>query len=244
MAIRILGAGGVKEGLRRTSELFTAESGIAHHIEIAPGPLIEERALADTADADLVVIPLPQFESLVEAGRVSAEDVALLGYVTVGVTIRNGDREPDLSSREAFVESLLAAKRVIYNEASSGTYVAGMLERIGVSERIKDKVAILPDGKSAMEALAADRSGRAIGFGHATEIRLHDYLGTRFVGPLPAEIGRQTPYAAGLLSLSDAPEATRRLIGLMTSSRGKALFLETGVLQAGSSGADRSAGSG
>jgi molybdate transport system substrate-binding protein len=230
MAIRILTAGGVKEGLRRTAELFSEETGIAHEIEIAPGPLIEERALADTADADLVVIPRPQFEGLVAAGKVPADDIAILGFVTVGVTIRTGDREPDLSSLEAFIDSLLAAERVIYNKASSGTYVARTLERIGVAGRIRDKVSVLPDGKSAMEALAADRSGSAIGFGHATEIRLHDYLGTRFVGALPEEIGRQTPYAAGPLSISATPDASRQLIALMTSPRGKALFLETGVL--------------
>jgi len=232
MTIRILGAGGVKEGMRRTAELFGAETGIAHHIEIAPGPLIEERALAGTADADLVVIPRPQFDGLVAAGKVPADSVALLGFVTVGVTVRNGDREPDLSSRDAFIESLLSAKRIIYNQASSGTYVARTLARIGIADRIKDKVSVLPDGKSAMEALAADGSGNAIGFGHATEIRFHDYLGTHFVGPLPGDIGRQTPYAAGVLVASEMPEAARRLIALMTSPRGKALFLETGVLQA------------
>ena len=232
MTIRILGAGGVKEGMRRTAELFSAETGIAHEIEIAPGPLIEERALAGTADADLVVIPRPQFDGLVAAGKVPADDVALLGFVTVGVTIRNGDREPDLSSRDTFIESLLSAERIIYNQASSGTYVAGTLARIGIADRIKDKVSVLPDGKSAMEALAADRSGNAIGFGHATEIRFHDYLGTHFVGPLPGDIGRQTPYAAGVLGASETPEAARGLIALMTSPRGKALFVETGVLQA------------
>jgi len=232
MTIRILGAGGVKEGMRRTSELFSAETGIAHHIEIAPGPLIEERALAGSADADLVVTTRPQFDGLVAAGTVPADSVALLGFVTVGVTVRNGDREPDLSSRDAFIESLLSAGRIIYNQASSGTYVARTLAKIGIADKIKDKVSVLPDGKSAMEAVAADRSGNVIGFGHATEIRFHDYLGTHFVGPLPGDIGRQTPYAAGVLVASETPEAAKRLVALMTSPRGKALFLETGVLQA------------
>jgi ABC-type molybdate transport system substrate-binding protein len=84
-----------------------------------------------------------------------------------------------------------------------------------------------------MEALAADRSGSAIGFGHATEIRLHDYLGTRLVGPLPGEIGRQTPYAAAPLAGAGQPDAARRLIDFMISPRGRQVFLDAGVLQAG-----------
>jgi ABC-type molybdate transport system substrate-binding protein len=84
-----------------------------------------------------------------------------------------------------------------------------------------------------MEALAADISGNAIGFGHATEIRLHDYLGTRLVGPLPGEIGRQTPYAAGLLADAGDNETGRALIDFMVSARGRQVFLDSGVLPAG-----------
>ena len=147
--------------------------------------------------------------------------------------IRDDVREPDLSSVDAFVRSLLAADRVIYNTASSGLYVAEVIDRLGLTEKIRGKLSILPTGKAAMEALAADMSGNAIGFGHATEIRLHDYLGTHLVGPLPGAIGRQTPYAAGLPVDAGRPDAARQLIDFMISARGVRLFHETGVLQAG-----------
>jgi molybdate transport system substrate-binding protein len=228
--VRILSAGAVKDGLRRSAELFGAETGIAHEIEFATGPVIQERVASGNANADLITLPRPQFDELIAAGHVRPEDVAVLGFVTVGVTIRDGDREPDLDSIDAFVASVLAANRVIYNTASSGQYVAKVFERLGLTDRIKSKVSILPDGKSAMEALAADRSGNAIGFGHATEIRLHDYLGTRLVGPLPGEIGRETPYAAGRLARAAEPEAARQLIDFMISPRGKKVFLDAGVL--------------
>jgi ABC-type molybdate transport system substrate-binding protein len=97
-------------------------------------------------------------------------------------------------------------------------------------ERIGSKVMALPDGKSAMEALAADRSGSAIGFGQATEIRLHDNLGTRLVGPLPDEIGQETSYAAGRLAAASSPDAARQLIDFMISPRGRQVFLDAGVL--------------
>jgi molybdate transport system substrate-binding protein len=163
---------------------------------------------------------------------VRPEDVEVLGSVTLGVTIREGDRVPDLSSVDAFVVSVLAADRIIYNTASSGQHVARIFERLGLAERIGRKVLALPDGKSAMEALAADRSGNAIGFGQATEIRLHDHLGTCFVGPLPGEIGHETHYAAGRLPAASDPDAARQLIDFMISPRGRQVFLDTGVLRA------------
>ena len=83
-----------------------------------------------------------------------------------------------------------------------------------------------------MEALAEDTSGNAIGFGHVTEIRLHDPLGTRLVGPLPNEIGRQTPYAAGLLVTARQPDEAKEFVSLMSSARGRQMFVESCVVQA------------
>jgi ABC-type molybdate transport system substrate-binding protein len=88
---------------------------------------------------------------------------------------------------------------------------------------------IWPTGRETMEALAADTTGNAIGFGHATEIRLHDKRGTRLVGPLPGEINRETPYAVGLFAGAEEPEAAKRLFDLMLSPQGRALFADTGV---------------
>ena len=230
--VRILSAGAVKGGVGRSAELFGSETGIAHAIEFATAPMIRERVVSGKANADLITLPRPLFDELIAAGHVRQEDIAVIGSVSLGVAIRNGDRVPDLASVKAFVASVLAADRIIYNTASSGQYVAQIFERLGLAEKIGRKVLALPDGKSAMEALAADRSGNAIGFGQATEIRLHDHLGTRFVGPLPREIGHETQYAVGRLAAASEPDAARQLIDFMISPRGRQVFLDTGVLQA------------
>jgi ABC-type molybdate transport system substrate-binding protein len=228
--IRILSAGAVKQGLRKCAELYSAEAGVGHEIEFATGPVIKERVVVGEANADIVALPRHQFDDLIVANRIRADDVAVLGSVTVGATVKNGTREPDLSSVDGFVASVLGADRVIYNLASSGQYVAMVLEGLGLTDQVKDRTSIFPDGRSTMEALAADTTGNAIGFGHATEIRLHDYLGTHLVGPLPDEIGRETPYAAG--RLAEAGEATQGLVDFMVSARGRQVFLDSGVLPA------------
>jgi molybdate transport system substrate-binding protein len=230
--VRILSAGAVKEGVRKSAELFGAETGIGHTIDFETAPVIKERVLSGDAGADLITLPRPQFDELIAAGHVRSEHVAPLGIIAVGVTIRDGDREPDLSSIDAFVGAVLAADRVIYNTASSGEYVAKVLGRLGLADKIRHKASVVPTGKAVMETLAADTSGNAIGFGHATEIRLHDHLGTRFVGPLPGGIGRETLYAAGPLAGAAEPEAARQLIDFMVSPRGRATLVETGILPA------------
>lgn len=228
--IRILSADAPKAGLRRAAEQFSAETGLAHSIELATGPVIKRRVESGAAEADLIVIPRPELEKLGDAGQVDPQSIATLGLVMVGATIRNGAREPDLSTVDAFVASVLGAARIIYNTASSGTYVAQMFDQLGLTERIKDKSTILPTGIAVMQELAADESGSAIGFGHVTEIRLHDKLGTRLVGPLPGEIGRETPYALGLLAGAKRAHGVRDLARFLTSPAARKIFLETGVL--------------
>jgi hypothetical protein len=77
-----------------------------------------------------------------------------------------------------------------------------------------------------METLAADRSGNAIGFGGATEIRLHDRLGTGLVGPREARSGKRHPTPPGVLRQRQS-QAARQLIDFMI--RRAAVFLDTGV---------------
>jgi molybdate transport system substrate-binding protein len=227
--LRILSADAPKAGLRKNAETFSRETGIAHEIELLTGPKIKERVLSGTIDVDLVIIPRPQFDDLTGAGFLDPNDITVIGHVTVGVTVRNGAREPDLSSVEGFKRSVLAADRLIYNTASSGQYIHQMFERLGMAEVVSQKATILGTGKAAMEALAADTTGTAIGFGHVTEIRLHDSLGTHLVGPLPGEIGRQTPYAGGVLSKAPNPDTARRFLAFLVSPGGRETFTETGV---------------
>jgi molybdate transport system substrate-binding protein len=228
--IRILSADAPKGGLRIAAERFSSESGIPHEIELATGPVIKARIAKGETGTDLVIIPAAWLSDLAAEGHVVAGTVAPIGKITVGVTIRTGAHEPDLSSVDSFVAAIRDADQVIYNTASSGTYVADMLARLGLEDDIRHKAVVLPTGVAVMEALAADETGRAIGFGHVTEIRRHADKGTRLVGPLPGEIGRETVYGVALNSGASQPDAARRLADYLVSPEGKAIFLDSGVL--------------
>jgi ABC-type molybdate transport system substrate-binding protein len=228
--IQVLSADAPKAGLRKGAAAFSAETGQPHEIELATGPIIKERVASGRANADLIVIPLAELDDLARAGHIDPRSVRPIGAVTVGVTIRNGAREPDISSVEAFIQSVLAADRLIYNTASSGQYIAKMFETLRLADKITEKSLILPTGKAVMEQLAADESGTAIGFGHVTEILLHNDLGTRLVGPLPGAIGRDTIYALGLLRDASQRDTAGRLADFLTSRTGKQIFVDTGVL--------------
>ena len=220
-----------KGGLRKNAELFSAETSIYHEIELATGPVIKRRVLCGEANADLIVIPRAEFDYLIAADQFKASEVAVIGLVTVGVTIRNGAREPDLRTVSGVHRFGAAADRIIYNTASSGQYVAKMLERLGLVEKIKHKSSILPTGKAVMEALAADTSGNAIGFGHVTEIRAARFPSAPISWVHCREkLAGRPPTRREFGPKAVHPDAARRLAEFLVSTRGKDVFRETGVL--------------
>lgn len=89
---------------------------------------------------------------------------------------------------------------------------------------------MVPNGAAVMEFLADKAPLNAIGFGHVTEIQLHDNLGTHLAGPLPETIGRHTVYAVGLHAAAAMPDAARALIARMVSAKGAADFAASGVV--------------
>lgn len=229
-AIRILSAGAPKTGVRACAEAFAAASGETFEIEFATAPVIRERVSAGAADADLVVAPLPAMKEFASAGHVEPEALSPIGSVTVGVVVRDGAREPDLITVEAFTQAVLAAEALVYNKASSGEYITCMLEKLGIAEQVASKTIRVPTGAAVMECLAAHPSDDVIGFGQITEIRLHDQLGTHLVGPLPEAIGKTTTYAAGPLAAAQGRDAARALADFMASPDGKRIFVASGVL--------------
>ncbi len=229
-AIRILSAGAPMTGVRKCAEANAAATGQPFEIEHATAPVLKERVDSRTAGADVIVAPHVAMEAFASAGHVDPGSVCVIGSVTVGVVVRNGAREPDLSSVEAFTRAVLAADAVVYNLASSGQYVAKTLQSLGLADKIAARTVIVPNGAAVMERLAEDAALDGIGFGHITEIRRHDDLGTHLVGPLPKAIGRQTPYAVGLLASASRPDAARALVDFMASTDGNRIFVASGVV--------------
>jgi molybdate transport system substrate-binding protein len=229
-ALRILSADAPQASVRECARRHAAETGRPFALALATAPAIRERVRASAAEADLVVAPLPVLEELAAEGRISPHSIAALGAVTVGVVVRDGAREPDLSSRQSFLESVLEADAVIYNTASSGLYVAELLVRLGIAETIAPRSVVVATGAAVIDELLARASADAVGFGHVTEIRRHEGRGVRLAGPLPEPIGRNTVYAAGALAGAVRAEAARAFVAFMTSPKGKRIFAARGVL--------------
>src|SRR5262249_2485961 len=98
------------------------------------------RLFGEGAAPDVVIAPPAALDELAKFGKIDSAAQITLGRVGVGVVIRDGAPKPDISTTDALKRALLEADSVIYNRASSGLYIEGLLQRLGLAEKIQAKV--------------------------------------------------------------------------------------------------------
>jgi molybdate transport system substrate-binding protein len=228
--VRILSAGAPKTGVRLCAEAFFGKSDQPFEIEFATAPVIKERVTSGSSCADVIVLPVPALRGVAAEALIVSDTVSVIGSVTTGVVVRNGASDPDISSVDAFLAAMLAADKLVFNSASSGQYIADMIERLGISDQVADKIERVATGRAVMEFLVEDTADKTIGFCQITEIKLLEHLGVHLVGPLPEAIGKVTTYAVGLSASAGNQRDARSLIEFMASANGKRIFIDSGVV--------------
>jgi molybdate transport system substrate-binding protein len=119
---------------------------------------------------------------------------------------------------------VLDADSVIYNRASSGLYVEGLLQRLGLAEQIQAKTKRYI-GTDMIEPLINGK-GKEIGFMPLVQILHFRGRGLQLVGPLPADIQNYTSYAA-----APAPKSEGGLtfVRFLETSEAKGIFVGAGI---------------
>lgn len=229
--IKILSAGAPKTGLADAARRFTNAGGLVCDIEFATAPVLRERVDHGTADADIIVAPTAAMDAFEAAAKIAAESRIRLGDIKTAVVVRDGAREPDISTKDALRQEILNADSLVYNKASSGQYIEEMMAALGVAEDVRGKVVRTDSGAGVMEHLAGSNISQEIGFGQLTEIRVHNGKGTHLVGALPEGVANITTYFAALLTDAASRDVARGLLDYLDSGEAREFFVASGVAQ-------------
>jgi molybdate transport system substrate-binding protein len=222
--IKLIAANALKEAVLELVPEFEKASG--HQVTTIWGGSegITKRITQGEA-VDVVIIAAQNIDRLIADGKLvkgSRADVAKSG---VGVAVRSGLPKPDISSSEAVKSAVLAAKSVAYSSGPSGFYLAALFRKMGISDRIKDKVKQPPSGVQVGELVA--RGEADLGFQQISE--LQHVKGIDYLGPLPAEIQEITVYSAGLHSASKVPEAGKALVQFLSGPKAGTVINKIGM---------------
>jgi molybdate transport system substrate-binding protein len=212
--IKVLTAGAFKQVLLAMLPEFERQSG--HKVIVdndTVGALTKRIEAGETFD--LAVLTPTGVDSLSKKGKLVPGSGRNLARVGIGVVVKEGAPKPDIGSVDAFKKALLAASSIAYIDpaagGSSGIYVAGLLDRLGIAAEMKGKSRLISGGAVA-EHVA--RGEAELGIHQISEIL--PVKGIALVGPLPAEIQSYTIYAAGVGANARQPDAAKDLLKALT----------------------------
>jgi molybdate transport system substrate-binding protein len=225
-SLAVLSAGAIEPGLKAAAAAFEKQNGHAVKITFNTAPELKKRMDANPA-FDVVIAPPAVIGEFAAAGKL-AETRANVGRVGMGVAVRDGAAAPDISNAEGLKRSVLAADSLVFNRASTGLYLEGLLKKMDVYAQVEGKTTRYPDGAAVMEHVIKGK-GNEIGFGAITEILLYQGKGLKFVGPVPAEVQNYTSYTAAPLASGKHQDLAQQFVSFLAGPVGKPLFVAAGV---------------
>lgn len=222
--IRVLSVGSLAAGLATIGEQYKAETGHDVIVEVGTAPVITARLEAgDTFD--ILITTAAIVEQAAVDGQVNSSTGAVVGRVGIGMAIRNGVTIPSVTTMDEFEQLLLDADTVVFNRGSSGIYVAGLIDRMGIRGQIEAATTVYPNGGGVIEHVLSG-SGTDIGLVPVTVIRTAEARGLRLVS-LPDDAQNYTSYTG--VVMSGAVDEADDFLRYLTTDAARETFAATGV---------------
>jgi len=227
--VDVMISGGFSAALRDLSPAFKQATG--NTIVMISGPSMGNTPqaipsrLARGESADVLIMVGYALDALIKQGRVVPGSRVDLARSGIAMAVRAGAPVPDISTVDAFKNTLLAAKSIAYSDSASGVYLSTELfPRLGIADQLKAKSTMIP--AEPVGAVIA-RGDAAIGFQQVSE--LLPIPGIHIVGPLPAEVQRTTTFSGGIVAGARHLEAAKALLAFLATPVATAAVAKSGM---------------
>jgi molybdate transport system substrate-binding protein len=230
--LKVLSAGAVKYVATDFAPRFTRDTG--DQVEFTFGTIGGVRKRLENGEtADIVMGTAPAIAQMEQSGVLVAGSCTDLGRTLTGLCVRADAPMPDISTPDRFKQTLLKARSIAYTNpqagGTSGIFLVGLLERLGIAEAVGRKALLCINGDDVVDKVAAGDA--EIGSTFLSEIV--PMKAVKAVGPLPQPIQNATAYAAGIMTGSSHREAAGRFIAMLTAPAQREAWLSLGFEPAG-----------
>ena len=213
---------GATPGVKELATAFAKKSG--HKVTVIQAEDAELKQRLNAGTADLITGNPGPIDQLVKDGKVVGNTVTPFVLAGLGLSVRAGAPKPDISTVDAFKQTLLNAKSITYlKEGASTIHLRKVFDQLGITEAIKAK-AVETQGEQVSEFVAEGK----VELGLIVIPNIMSVPGAEVVGPLPAAINSIIMFTAAVSTQTPNQQAARELIKLMKSPEAKPVIKAKG----------------
>jgi molybdate transport system substrate-binding protein len=222
--LTVLAGGGMTVQLNELGARFESASG--HKLTFRFGTTPELIKLATAGGPfDLAVVPREVFRDAAALARMASGPAIDIARVGLGVAVRSGAPKPDISTPEAFKQTLLKAQSIASIPASAaGAQVFGVFDRLGIGEAMKAKTMAQPNTGQIVQAVANGEAELGVFL-----VNVLTAPGVDVVGPFPAELQQEVVFAAVVAADTDKADIAKAFITYLMTPEAAAVIKAKGM---------------
>ena len=177
--------------------------------------------------ADAAVLLGTSVDALAAMGILTAASAQPFARSTIGMAVLKGAPKPDISTVEAFKQTLLNAKSIAHTvHGPSGSYFPGLIERLGIAEQVKPKTVTRPGGYIGVVVAAGEAE---MAFQQICELLA--VPGLDVIGPIPDDIQYNFDSKMAVFAESKNQAAAQQLLNYFARPDNAAKFTAAGLTQ-------------
>ena len=182
-------------------------------------------ARGQAQDVSIIFAPYPQ---AVSSGNVDPKSATTLARILLGITVKKGAPNPDISTPAAVKKALLASKSIVIVDPAQGTLggeAMDALKKLGLAGEVKPKMKIVEGSGQAEDAVAKGEAELFIG--PQVSDRLRD--GVELVGALPHSVSTPVDAVGYVSTKAKDPKAAKALVAYLRSPEAEAAYKAAGM---------------
>jgi molybdate transport system substrate-binding protein len=222
--LKVLAGGSMTVSLNELKPRFEQATGNKLTIVFDSTPNLIKAATSG-APLDLGVVPVDVMKDAAARARFAAGptiDIARVGY---GVAFRAGAPRPDVSTPDAFKQTLLKAQSIAtIPESAAGAYVLQVFGRLGIADAMKAKTKPQPTTGAIPQAVAKGDAELGI---FLTNVLIAP--GVELAGPFPAELQNELVFTGAVAADSKEAAAAKSFIDYLKTPEAAAAMKAKGV---------------
>jgi molybdate transport system substrate-binding protein len=215
--LNVITSGGFGRAYQALIPAFEKQSGITvtttRGFSQGNGPNTIVAQLRRGVTADVVILSKEGLDDLIAEGRIRSGTVVDLAQARLGVAVRAGLPQPDISTVQGFKTMVLRAKSVTAS-STSGIYVTERLfPKLGIAKEVNGNISAARETEITILPVS----------------EIVNFPGLDFVGPVPKEIQFVSVFSAAIIAGTKQPEASGQLIAFLASENAKAAIRNSGM---------------